>query len=68
MVSQLIDNVIFTWIAFVGIGLFGWNQVFDWSIIIQIFLVSYAMKWIVAILDTPFIYLAKRFKRNQKVE
>ena len=69
MVSQLIDNVIFTWIAFIGFfGLFGWGQVFDWSIIIQIFVVSYIMKWIVAILDTPFIYLAKRFKRNHTVE
>jgi len=64
MVSQLIDNAIFTWIAFVGIGLFGWNQVFDWSIIIQIFVVSYVMKWIVAVFDTPFVYLSRKIKKK----
>lgn len=52
MVSQLIDNVIFTSIAFWG--------VFPFDVIIQIFVTSYIMKWIVAALDTPFLYLAKK--------
>jgi queuosine precursor transporter len=65
MTSQLIDNILFTWIAFVGLfGLFGWNQVFGWSIIIQIFLVSYVMKVIVAIADTPFIYWSRNIKKK----
>ncbi|MFH2028101.1 MAG: queuosine precursor transporter [Nanoarchaeota archaeon] len=65
MTSQLIDNTIFTWIAFVGLfGLFGWEQVFGWDIIIQIFLVSYVMKWIVAVVDTPFIYLSRIIKKK----
>jgi len=64
MASQLIDNVIFTWIAFVGIGLFGWGQVFEWSIIFQIFIVSYVMKWVVAVFDTPFVYLSKVIKKK----
>lgn len=65
MTSQLLDNVIFTWIAFVGFfGLFGWTQVFTWGIIIQIFLVSYAMKWLVAVVDTPFVYLSKVIKKR----
>ncbi len=65
MISQLIDNIIFTWIAFVGLfGLFGWERVFDWSIILQIFIVSYVMKWFVAVCDTPFIYLSKRIKKK----
>ncbi len=69
MTSQLIDNVIFTWIAFVGFfGVFGWEQVFEWNIIIQIFLVSYVMKWIVAVVDTPFVYLARWFKQRGDVE
>lgn len=63
MTSQLIDNIIFSWIAWVGLfGLFGWNQVFEWSLIIEIFLVSYVMKWIVAVADTPFIYWSKKIK------
>ncbi|MBW2989806.1 queuosine precursor transporter [Candidatus Woesearchaeota archaeon] len=69
MISQLIDNVIFTWIAFVGFfGLFGWGMAFSWDIIIEIFLVSYVMKWIVAVLDTPFIYLSRVIKRKYLAE
>jgi hypothetical protein len=65
MASQLIDNVVFTWIAFVGFfGIFGWGMVFSWDIIIQIFLVSYVMKWIVAVFDTPFVYLSRLIKRK----
>jgi hypothetical protein len=61
MVSQLIDNVVFTWIAFVGFGIF-WEQVFAWEIIIEIFVTSYVMKFIVAVLDTPFLYLSRNIK------
>ncbi len=59
--SQLIDNIIFTWIAFVGFGVF-WTKVFDWPIIISIFLTTYVMKIVVGLLDTPFIYLARKIK------
>ena len=52
--SQLLDNIIFTLIAFVG--------VFSWNIIIQIFLTSFILKVIVAACDTPFVYLAKKIK------
>jgi uncharacterized integral membrane protein (TIGR00697 family) len=52
--SQLIDNTVFTLIAFVG--------VFSWSIIGQIFLTSMILKIIVASCDTPFIYWARKIK------
>jgi uncharacterized integral membrane protein (TIGR00697 family) len=69
MTSQLVDNVIFTWIAFVGFfGIFGWTQVFEWPILIEIFFVSYIMKWVVAAFDTPFVYLAKWFKNRGDVD
>jgi len=58
--SQLIDNIIFTLIAFVG--------VFSASVIIQIFITSLIMKVIVASCDTPFIYLARRIKNKVKFE
>ena len=61
MVSQLIDNAVFTWIAFVGFGIF-WEQVFPWEVIAEIFVTSYIMKFIVAALDTPFVYLAKMIR------
>ncbi|MBO8179146.1 MAG: queuosine precursor transporter [Archaeoglobus sp.] len=63
MVSQLIDNAVFTWIAFVGFGVF-WEQVFPWELIAEIFVTSYIMKFIVAALDTPFVYLAKMIKSD----
>jgi len=70
LVSQLIDNVIFTAIAFTGIlswiPFLGWGQVFSWNIVIQIFVVSYLMKFIVAALDTPFVYWAKRITPKEE--
>ena len=65
MISQLIDNIIFTYIAFVGLlGLFGWQQIFEWTIIFQIFITSLVMKYIVAVADTPFIYWGRRLKKK----
>ena len=52
--SQLIDNTIFTRIAFVG--------EFSWSEIGQIFLTSLILKVIVAASDTPFVYWARKIK------
>ncbi len=68
MTSQLLDNIIFTWIAFIGFfGLFGWNQLFEWNIVLQIFLVSYVMKLLVALFDTPFVYWSRHiYKKHLK--
>lgn len=58
MVSQLIDSVVFVLIAFYG--------VFETSILFEIFITTYFLKWIVAAADTPFVYWAKRiFKANK---
>lgn len=54
--SQLIDNIVFTLIAFVG--------VFSWSIIAQIFITSLLLKIIVAVFDTPFVYWSKTLKQK----
>lgn len=54
MVSQLIDTIVFTLIAFYG--------VFPTEVLIEICLTTYLLKWIVAALDTPFIYLASNWK------
>ena len=52
--SQLLDNIIFTLIAFVG--------VFSWEVIVQIFLTSFILKVIVAAFDTPFVYLSRKLR------
>ena len=58
MVSQLIDTLLFTLIAFYGI--------FQWSVLWQIMLSTYVLKWVVAVLDTPFMYLATKWHIEKK--
>lgn len=63
IISQLLDNFVFTWIAFVGFGAM-WTMVFSWDVVVQIFVTSYLMKIIVSVIDTPFIYLSTRMKEG----
>ncbi len=59
MVSQLIDSVVFTLIAFYG--------VFPTPILIEILLTTYFLKWLVAAADTPFVYIATKIRpRSQE--
>lgn len=57
---QLLDSVIFTLGAFIG--------VFPLSEIVLLILTTYAIKIIVAILDTPFLYWAKRIAKKNRIE
>ncbi|RNF40455.1 queuosine precursor transporter [Planococcus salinus] len=54
LLSQLLDTLIFTGIAFYG--------VYSFDIWLQIFISTYVLKFIVSVLDTPFGYIAKRIK------
>lgn len=49
MISQLVDSAIFVPIAFFGL--------YETPVLVSIFLTTYFIKLIVALLDTPFIYL-----------
>lgn len=55
MISQLLDSFVFTLVAFLG-------EV-PTNVWFEIFLTTYVIKFIVAALDTPFLYLAKRFNK-----
>lgn len=55
LVSQIIDTVVFVFIAF-------W-RVFPLNVFMSILITTYLMKLIVAVLDTPFIYLAARIRK-----
>lgn len=57
IISQLIDNIIFTLVAFWG--------VYPADVILQIFIVTYIMKVLVALFDTPFVYLATTLKHKE---
>lgn len=56
MVSQAIDSVIFCTIALWGL--------FDINIWLQILATTYILKWIVAVMDTPFIYIAIKVSKT----
>ena len=57
MISQLIDSSVFVLIAFYG--------VFETGLLIEIFITTYFLKWIVAAADTPFVYWGRRiFKKD----
>lgn len=52
IISQIFDTTIFVSIAFIG--------VMDSDIIWQIFISTFIIKMMVALLDTPFVYLVKK--------
>ncbi|MFU8780718.1 MAG: queuosine precursor transporter [Kiritimatiellia bacterium] len=51
MVSQLIDSIVFVLIAFAG--------VYPPSVLFEIFITTYVLKFLVAAADTPFLYWAR---------
>ncbi|MFH1893715.1 MAG: queuosine precursor transporter [Candidatus Zixiibacteriota bacterium] len=57
LISQFMDSLVFTLIAFVG--------EFDTGVLIQILITTYLMKVIVAVADTPFVYLSRSFARRE---
>ncbi|HSH25341.1 MAG TPA: queuosine precursor transporter [Massilibacterium sp.] len=57
-ISQLFDTLIFCVIAFWGI--------YPFDIWLEIAITTYVMKWLVAVLDTPFIYLAQKINVNDE--
>lgn len=59
MVSQFLDTVIFTLVAFWG--------VFPEKVLLEIFLTTYVLKWLVAAMDTPFLYLARHMQKKGQV-
>lgn len=57
--SQIVDSVTFTLIAFIG--------VVDTPTLIEFIISTYALKFIVALCDTPFVYIAAYWKKNNKI-
>jgi hypothetical protein len=57
-VSQIIDSGVFVLIAFYG--------VFETSMLFEVFLTTYFLKFIVAAADTPFVYWGKSIHKKGK--
>jgi queuosine precursor transporter len=59
VVSQLIDSAVFSFAAFLG--------VFELSVVMEIAATTYLFKVIVAVADTPLVYLARRWKTHRRM-
>ncbi|SDO91922.1 queuosine precursor transporter [Halobacillus sp. SY10] len=57
MISQLLDTSIFCFIAFFGL--------YPFEVWLEIFITTYIIKFIVAALDTPFFYMAKKMPHSE---
>lgn len=57
--SQAVDSFIFTFIAFFN--------VYPLSVWFEILLTTYVLKWIVAVCDTPFMYLGRHWVEKKKI-
>lgn len=60
LISQIVNTLLFTLFAFLG--------TYDASTILSIFLSSYLIFIITSLLDTPFVYLARRIHEKQHRE
>ena len=59
MLSQILDNIVFTFLAFTGI--------YPLDVIIVIIFSTYFLKVLIALLDTPFVYIATMWKNKGKI-
>ncbi|TVQ40278.1 MAG: VUT family protein [Spirochaetaceae bacterium] len=59
LVSQLFDSLVFTLAAFAG--------VFPGRVLLEIVITTYLLKAIVAVADTPLVYVAGRWHRRRRV-
>lgn len=59
MVSQLIDTLVFTLLAFWG--------VYPKEVLISIMVSTYVLKWVVALCDTPFMYLGRHWYEKGRI-
>ncbi len=59
MISQIVDTLIFVTIAFVGI--------MNYTEIIDLIITMILFKWVIALLDTPFMILVTKIKDNQEL-
>ena len=68
-VSQAIDSIVFTALAFGILPILFRNPdgLLPWVDLVEIIITTYLLKLVVAAIDTPFIYLSYRFKPGDLV-
>lgn len=65
--TQLVNSFLFTYFSFgsINLGFIKLEPLFDFSTVISIFLSSWLIMTIVAVIDTPFCYLCRKLKVNE---
>lgn len=59
LISQIVDNLVFTTIAFIG--------VYDFKLILTIAVSTYILKVLTSVFDTPFVYIGTYLKNKGKI-
>ena len=59
MISQILDNIVFSFLAFTG--------VYPFKTVIGIVFSTYLLKILISLLDTPFVYIATLWKKQGKI-
>ncbi len=68
LVSQALDSIIFAVLAFYLLPtfIFSNENVLPFDVLLEVILTTYLFKVLVAVIDTPFIYLSYRLKPEEK--
>ncbi len=65
LVSQALDSGLFCLIAFAPLPVLGSVPGFEsWAVVVEIALTTYVFKFIVALVDTPFVYWGRQIARK----
>lgn len=62
-ISQFIDSALFTFLAFIGVSELGGDT---FSGLVVLTLTTYFAKMVIGVVDTPFLYIAKRIHKGVK--
>ncbi len=68
LISQFIDSVIFTAVGLTTFAFVPWEGIISTDIFWEVTLATYVIKVIVALIDTPFLYLSYKFLPKEKLE
>jgi len=67
LVSQAVDTLVFTAVGLTTFSFLPFEGIISSDIFWEVFLATYVIKVLVALLDTPFIYLSYKIKKSDSV-
>ncbi len=64
LISQLVDTLVFTAVGLTGFAFLPFEGIIPTEIFWEVAIATYVIKLIVALIDTPFIYLSHKIKKG----